>query len=150
MKNWTCNLFGVYPYLFHLLPTTRPEKGVKTLSKLRLLSAECEQISVDSFSKPSSSCALVRCLERAGQIKSVLQTMFFLCGLAGNLINCGNVVGGVSQLSVALQSIPEERRFVLSLSAFLSVLPPPNIQIIFGFTHFTKREEEEKIFATLK
>lgn len=48
----------------------------------------------------------------------------FLRGLVCNLINCGNVVGRMSQLSVALQSIPEESPLVLSPSAFPSVVPP--------------------------
>lgn len=48
----------------------------------------------------------------------------FLSGLVCNLINCENVVGGMSQLSVAPQSIPEESPSVLSLSAFPSAFPP--------------------------
>lgn len=77
MKNITCNLSRVYPCLFHPVPTTQTEKGVKAQSKLRFSSAGSEQISVDCFSIPSSSCAVVRCLETAGQIKSILQTMSF-------------------------------------------------------------------------
>ncbi len=53
----------------------------------------------------------------------------FLSGLVRNLINCENVVGGMSQLSVAPQSIPEESPSVLSLSAFPSALPPPNARV---------------------
>lgn len=49
----------------------------------------------------------------------------FLCGLVRNLINCENVVGGMSQLSVDRQSIPEESPSVLSPSAFPSAPPPP-------------------------
>lgn len=57
----------------------------------------------------------------------------FLRGLVPNLINCENVVGGMSQLSAAPQSIPEEGLVVLSPSAFPSVLP--NLKLLNILTH---------------
>jgi len=65
----------------------------------------------------------------------------FLCGLVRNLINCGNVVGGMSQLSVALQSIPEENQSVLSPSAFPSVLPILTLKLLISISFY------EKLFA---
>lgn len=60
----------------------------------------------------------------------------FLCGLVPNLINCENVVGGMSQLSVAPNSIPVEGLSVLSPSTFPSALP--NHEVPYSLTHFTK------------
>lgn len=84
--------------------------------------------SVPRFS--SGGCVVrdpgVSCLETVWHIKHIFSTMS-LCGLAPNLINCENVVGGMSQLSVAPQSIPEESPSVLSPSAFPSALPDARV-----------------------
>lgn len=72
----------------------------------------------------------------------------FLSGLVRNLINCENVVGGMSQLSEAPQSIPEESPPVLSLSAFPSALPPPNARVT-NRSHTFHKNSVRRIVALL-
>lgn len=49
----------------------------------------------------------------------------FLCGLVPNLINCGNVVGGMSRLSVAPQWIPWRQSHSLIAVCFPISTPQP-------------------------
>lgn len=74
----------------------------------------------------------------------------FLCGLVCNLINCGNVVGGMSQLSVALQTIPEESHSFLSPSAFPSAIPPSNTQVTHSSITFHKNKTITENISTIK
>ena len=99
-------------------------------ANLRLCVDICSQIFQQQLCCKSSCSKLSG--DRVAHQAHILNYVF-LCGLDPNLINCENVVGGMSQLSVAPQSIPEESPSVLSLSAFPSALTTLELpKILFG------------------
>lgn len=105
-----------------------------TMMKSFLSSVERQQIFLDICSQnfQQQLCCKRSCSRLSGDTmahQAHILNYVFLCGLAGNLINCWNVVGSMSQLSVAPQSIPEESPSVLSPSAFSSELPPRNSRV---------------------